>query len=456
MDEEIGRRGRASSLDKKLLKKREEKKRGHREEEDLRIIVRRDVTPEAETPPKRRLEDEDAELLEMRRKALESLMKRTDRDIRRSSSRDGRSGSSSSDSESSGESEASLADNVPRAEKEVKKPEPTFIVTMDGIEDIGKYFKKSSTVSEDDSRSKQPPATRSQEIKEDAAVESKASSDAELELHADEDFDEEPSVKTDKKSVKTKAPKKMSSKTNESSEKPTMKVAARKRSPVLAPITTVVSTVTSQPPTMKVAAVKPEFSSKPETTSKGKKSAAKLAAAYAAKLTAIKASKPAATPKTSKVSSNTVPSKPITVPTPPKTAVPVSPVVTQVTPSKTDVPPRKVTAAEGKKAPASPSVRIKTIPAKPAPQIIPSSAAAPAKRKFTPIQAPSPDLPARPTVNRIKSVPLPAGPEAGSVCKFWPKCVRKETCAFYHPPPRSAEVVPGVGGGANRYKWSAN
>merc|ERR1712042_291538 len=69
--------------------------RRDRAEEEMRIIIRRDESASRElspiTPPKKRkLEDDDAELLEMRRKALESLMKRTDRELgkRRGSSKD--------------------------------------------------------------------------------------------------------------------------------------------------------------------------------------------------------------------------------------------------------------------------------------------------------------------------------------------------------------------------------
>ena len=72
---------RESSLDRKLMRKREERLRARAEEEDLRIVVKRDDTPEVTPPKKRKLEDDDAELLEMRRKALESLMKRTDSEL---------------------------------------------------------------------------------------------------------------------------------------------------------------------------------------------------------------------------------------------------------------------------------------------------------------------------------------------------------------------------------------
>ena len=60
----------------------------------IRIIVRRDISPEVpkkkrileETSRRneeRRMEEDDADLMEMRRKALESLMKKRDREIER-------------------------------------------------------------------------------------------------------------------------------------------------------------------------------------------------------------------------------------------------------------------------------------------------------------------------------------------------------------------------------------
>merc|ERR1719234_2831854 len=115
------------------------------EPEEMRIIVRRELTPDETvvTPPKKvKLEEEDAELLEMRRKALESLMKRTDRELvgRRSSPRlmDDSSESSSSESEDSTE-ESEEESNMKKEEGEGGKPEPTFVVTLDGLDK--KYFK---------------------------------------------------------------------------------------------------------------------------------------------------------------------------------------------------------------------------------------------------------------------------------------------------------------------------
>jgi len=404
----------------RLVKKRgDSKRRDEVVEEDLRIVVRRDITPpEPESPPRRRLEDEDAELLEMRRKALESLMKRTDRDIMKKR-RDGSSGSSSSDSdESTGESEGSATD---MEKSKDNKPEPTFIVTMDGIGDIDKYFKKIEPP-----RSGSPSSAK--EIKEKEAIESKASSDGELELHADEDFDEEPKDKVSRRSSKVKSHKGASDKV-ESTEKPIMKVAARKRSPIEG--SEKIKDISTKSSEKKVAAVKPVV-----VTKSG--SAAKLAAAYSAKLSAIKAAKPdpAATEKTNKSYDHDNGTKADSVPAQKKPISALSPKKKQLAPPTT---------------PTSPSVKIKTIPAKPVlctdskvpPSVVP-------KKKFTPILPPTPDPPSK-APNRIVKSEL----TAGSICTFWPKCFRKDSCAFYHPPP-PAVVSKEPQGGPNRFKWSAS
>jgi len=432
MDEEIHKNVRASSLDRKLLKKRDERRgqgQGTEREEELRIIVRRDESIERnispESPPrKRKLEDDDAELLEMRRKALESLMKRTDRELvrSRSNSRDRKlvhaaeaSSDESDDSETteSDESDVSLSD-IDEQEKSVKKDkssksEPTFIVTMDGIDD--KYFKKANSGSQEESCQKK--------ASDEKESHSKASSDAELELHADEDFDDVPKKMIDDKPIKKAVKKiKADNKKSEMPEKPTMKVAARKRSPVLPPA--------DNQQTQPVAAVKPIQAAKPGPAAKpGSMSmpttakpsgAAKLAASYAAKFAAIKAAK-------AKAAANTE-------------AVPKAPTS------------------------LSPAVRIKTVPAKSQ-----QAQAAPDKPKVkrTPIKAPSPEPPTRsiPGISRLKSAPAGLSyapivhqtlPKSTQTCKYWPNCSRKDSCAFIHPPipPKSAE--PSFG---NKYKWSA-
>eukprot|EP00090_Calanus_glacialis_P020849 TRINITY_DN3217_c0_g1_i1.p1 TRINITY_DN3217_c0_g1~~TRINITY_DN3217_c0_g1_i1.p1 ORF type:complete len:945 (-),score=388.52 TRINITY_DN3217_c0_g1_i1:458-3250(-) len=422
MDEEIEKNVRASSLDRKLLKRREER-RGQREEE-LRIIVRRDDSIERdvspETPPrKRKLEDDDAELLEMRRKALESLMKRTDRELvrSRSNSRDRKiiiplgeassEDSDDSDSTESDESDISLSDaeelqgEANGVKEKSSKPEPTFIVTMDGIDD--KYFKKSNPGPQE---APPPPAKKEKEEKE---PQSKASSDAELELHPNEDFDDIPKKKTNKKIpdaklVQKSVKKGKQDKKPDPSEKPTMKVAARKRSPILPPA--------DSPQAQLVAAGMPIQTARPAVKPG---SAAKLASSYAAKLAAIKAAKAEAADKIS--------------------------------------------------IPLSTAVRIKTIPPKPQAAGQNSTVASKPKVKRIPIQAPSPEPTSRPMlgISRIKSAPSGLSyptpsvpqtlPKSSSTCKFWPNCVRKDACAFYHPPPvapKSAE--PSLG---SKYKWSA-
>ena len=441
MDEEIDKNVRASSLDRKLLKKREERRgqgQTSQREEELRIIVRRDESMERnispETPPrKRKLEDDDAELLEMRRKALESLMKRTDRELvrSRSDSRDRkivRAGEASSeesddsDTSESDESDISLSDvdelDKSGSKDKSSKSEPTFIVTMDGIDD--KYFKKSSAGPQEDSCPKK-------KVKDEKESHSKTSSDAELELHADEDFDDVPKNTVEDKPIKKMVKKVKHDIKPEMAEKPIMKVAARKRSPVLPPAETqqahhvaeVKPTQVAKPSTGTKSAVvsNPGTVTKPAVKPGG---AAKLAASYAAKLAAIKAAKAKAAEKT------------------------------------------EVAAKVPKPKPLSPAVRIKTVPVKP-----PQTKAEPIKAKIkrTPIQAPSPEPPVRsvPGISRIKSapaglsyVPLPHQtiPKSTQTCKFWPNCSRKDSCAFIHPPiptvPKSAD--PSFG---NKYKWSA-
>merc|ERR1712142_365276 len=430
MDEEIHKNVRASSLDRKLLKKRDERRgqgQGTEREEELRIIVRRDESIERnispESPPrKRKLEDDDAELLEMRRKALESLMKRTDRELgkRRGSSKDRKiliplgdvsteDESDETDTSESEESDISLSDvEGVEEQKEEKnnssKAEPTFIVTMDGIDD--KYFEKSNIV-EKEAVVSTPIERKSTEAN------SKCSSDAELELHPNEEFDEIPKKKVYSPPSGTKLAQKSDNKTlvshNGTSVKPTMKVAARKRSPILPPA----DNLQKQP----VATIKPIQVAK-SSGKTGGSNASKLAATYAAKLSAIKAAKTEAA--------------------------------------------KAGNATKTSSAPLSPAVRIKTVPVKPSK----SEAEIKPKVKRKPIKAPTPE-PADKSVggiNRIHSAPADLSftfknsptsiTKSSSICKFWPNCARKSSCAFYHPPmdgPKSVDALS-----SNKYKWSAS
>jgi len=171
----------------------------------MRIIVRRELTPETVTPPKKvRLEEEDAELLEMRRKALESLMKRTDRELvgRRSSPRQRDESSESSSSESEDSTEESEEENGMKEEGEGKS-EPTFVVTLDGLDK--KYFKSQSKgalelarekmESKAEQKVKSKPKEKMNRIEKVKEPGSKMSSDGELELHPHEEFDETPNAK---------------------------------------------------------------------------------------------------------------------------------------------------------------------------------------------------------------------------------------------------------------------
>merc|ERR550517_1799437 len=293
-----GGRGRLA-MDRESIRK--ERRDGIREEikeepSEMRIIVRRELTPETVTPPKKvKLEEEDAELLEMRRKALESLMKRTDRELvgRRSSPRLMDESSESSSSESEDSTEESEEESNLKEEGEGGKSEPTFVVTLDGLDK--KYFKSQGkgalelarekmelTALKAEPRVKSKPSektSRVDKVKKESAG-SKMSSDGELELHPHEEFDEAPNAKEVVHKVTT---------AGQESARPTMKVAARKRSPILA----------TANGTKKVAEVKPVVS----TAAPAKQ----LAGSYAARLTAIKAAKAAAAPAAKKSTVETEP-----------------------------------------------------------------------------------------------------------------------------------------------------
>merc|ERR1740123_976605 len=220
----------------------------------------------------------------MRRKALESLMKRTDKELLKKEqtaqqpTKERRivENESDSDSDISEESDTSLSD------AEVKEPEPTFIVTMDGIDD--NYFKGAAPAKKKEEKPRLKSLARRKA--ESFVSDSKASSDAELELHADVSFDEptQKSVKVKEKKAKKQKKEKRVEKKEDVHEKPTMKVAARKRSPILAPA--------NGEAAMPVADEKPVQEAPAKSSNKGG-NAAKLAASYAAKLAKIKAAKAA-------------------------------------------------------------------------------------------------------------------------------------------------------------------
>jgi len=401
------------------------------EPEEMRIIVRRELTPETVTPPKKvKLEEEDAELLEMRRKALESLMKRTDRELvgRRSSPRLRDESSESSSSESEDSTEESEEDNT-KEEGEGGKTEPTFVVTLDGLDK--KYFKSQGKGALELAREKMEPTALQAELKmktkpneKTSRVEkvkkesvSKMSSDGELELHPHEEFDEAPNTK--------KVVHKVTAVGHEST-RPTMKVAARKRSPILA----------TANGTKKVAEVKPVVSTVAAAPAK------QLAGSYAARLTAIKAAKAAEASKQAASAAK-------------KSEVETEPDLS----NKSDNAP--------KTAPARAKI---TGPTPVAPKPVHKQVSAPAstpkdtptvtkvKRTFTPIGAPSPDP--VPPVSRFKSAP-PAYPSkmassSETICRFWPQCKWKDACAFKHPPIKgNPESVLATSSKVSKFKWSA-
>ena len=402
--------------------------------EEMRIIVRRELTPE--TPPKKiRLEDEDAELLEMRRKALESLMKRTDKELELEKSpspslerrrRLGRLQEESSESSDTSDSEDSTDESELSEVEEEGKAEPTFVVTLDGLDN--KYFQSNQKGVLERAREKvvdKHPAAAVKKTgkRSDKKLErvkrevpgSKVSSDGELELHPSEDFEDQPKKVVHKVSGG-----------QEVSDRPTMAVAARKRSPILGSVTAV---------TKKVAEVKPVVSTaaviQPTAAKLSKPTAAKLAGSYAEKLAAIRAAKAA------KASQPEV--------TAPKT-----------TDTLAEKAPKVPTTKDAPKVAPKAVAKPVSAPAKPV-----SSTDSPAKTrvKRTPITAPSPETAPAPAA-RFLSAPaaLAFTPKVtDTVCRFWPNCKRGDACAFYHPaaPVAKAEAVLSIPANANKFKWSA-
>ena len=353
-------------------------------------------SPEISPPKKRKLEDDDAELLEMRRKALESLMKRTDKELVRTrvDSGDRKIVENISSDSSDSDSELSLSELDTSKEPE---PEPTFIVTMDGIDE--NYF--------NGDMKPQPKAVMRRKAEKIAG--SGASSDGELELHADVNFDDGDSKKTSR------------TKPRETAEKPTMKVAARKRSPILPPTAAETKKV--------VAAVKPL----PKNQSKSV-NAAKLAASYAAKLSEIKASKAKL-----KVSSE------------PEGSLEKNISAGKVI-SADKAPLRKTISVDKSKLTSQAAPMVKLQPA--AAVKTDTKTVVSAKPKRVPIKAPSPERSSPSGVSKLSygnSVPTGTSP---TICKFWPQCTRKDSCIFKHPP-KPTPTTNAFAGNSNKYKWKA-
>jgi len=274
---------------------------------------------------------------------------------------------SDSDSDISEDSDTSLSD----VETAAKEPEPTFIVTMDGIDD--NYFNGTAKAKNKEEKPRLKSLARRKA--ESFVGDSKASSDAELELHADVSFDEptQKSVKAKEKKAKKQKKEKRAEKKEDVHEKPTMKVAARKRSPILAPANG--------------EAAKPVADEKPvqEPSAKSSKggNAAKLAASYAAKLAKIKAAK-AAKQKEEEEESAKEPAKETKVEAEPTETAPVKKATPVTAPPVKKVIP--VTVAVKKTIPVAAPPVTKPDPVAKAPE---NKAVSGVKRK--PISAPSPD-----------------------------------------------------------------
>lgn len=488
MDMEVSRSVRSSSLDRKLLARREEKRTKH-DSGDMRIIVRRELTPESEPEPEpepepelelesviplkklKKLDVEDAELLDMRRKALESLMKRTDEDIlpKRSNSMERRiklrrvQDITDSSSESDDTTESEVSEQEPYRRKKTKT-EPTFVVTLDGLEN--KYFKSKKKGALELARERivekpQPVINKVRKespVKVEEVPESKYSSEDELELHPNEDFDD---VTTPKKVVQQTS--------QDTSDRPVLKVAGRKRSPILASesykssgskkvaeVRPVVAaqpagpSSTRQPGKLAVVVKEPKVSqsvpvSKPppvnviskSQTQKGvsttQNSAPTVAKVTTSKITTQKIIAPAKT-VTKSVSVNNVS----------KTSVPVTSKSALVTSKPAQVSAKSNVVKSTVTSTVKKELSVKEDPAK-------------TKIKRTPITAPTPDP--YPVYTRFQPTPsiLPFPTKTSqTVCKFWPACIRKDSCAFYHPlPPNSAEAILSTSANVNKFKWSA-
>merc|ERR1719402_58371 len=178
----------------------------------------------------RRLDEDDDELLEMRKKALESLMRRRSREEVAPGERkiiiplDDESSSDSDTSSSSKESEVSLSDveelqaksrelerrvrnrqgrdraqepigrhrqdqkrDVREEEGSDNEREPTFTVTLDGIDE--KYFKKCGPLNAPLPLIR-PSPEKNEEEAQNESFEREEESDQELVLHPNEEFDE--------------------------------------------------------------------------------------------------------------------------------------------------------------------------------------------------------------------------------------------------------------------------
>jgi len=518
MDRELEKLGRASSLDRELKRKRDLKKRKveaidlveEEDDDEIRIIVRRDdsekdpsekeeeveeekvvveeelVVEEEEeeevakpSPPKKQkknvveetkeepvveeeseLDLEDADLLEMRRKALESLMRRREEERKQKEDRDEKkrrreleraeaeaedgerkiiiplNEDTTDSSDSSGsDSDVTLSDvedlkrkasgaKSGRNEEEGEEGEPTFIVTMDGIDE--KYFKHQAKKEVDSSKKAK-----------------NTSPDDELQLHPDEDFDSpRHSPKIAKKSAKVKA---LKSAKAEKSAKPTKVV---KTSAVVA---------TTALPTKTI--INPKFRAKVSEM----------------KLGPVKQVKPK-TPPAKPVVVQTKPAVKIAakpaVKVPAKTAIkvvaaPVKPTVKSVKP--TAVPVKTTTVKTAGLAVKTKPVKTKII-LRPVSCEVPVAVTPKPKPKFTPISAPAigdstqqsnvislkPRFKPVAPVVAFNSLPTYSSSQAQSseICKYFPKCARGAACFFRHPS-SPAEALLLKQTGVSKFKWSA-
>jgi len=489
MDDELEKMGRRSSLDRQLEGRRRTSKedlaRGRRKspevqmrrrspepelrrkrniDEDVRIIVRRDISPEVpkkkrileETSRRneeRRMEEDDADLMEMRRKALESLMKKRDREIERGERKIiiplGNDSSSDSDSSTTSkqESEVSLSDveelqaKSRELERRIKKhqgrspeteisrerrqnrdrerqkqeerrqvrhededrsdgeKEPTFVVTLDGIDE--KYFKKSAGPLNAPLPLKraESPVGETKNSNDKKNEIDQEDSDQELVLHPNENFDEpEVDVKKKEAAAKKKSVKKNSKMIDKSHDRKMTetKEPKDKSSPKLTEAKRPILVKPVAPVTgRKRSPIRP-----PTTTTNSNNSS--LINGKEKKIAAVKPSMATVPVKVREAQQTTKPKD-------------VSDGVTK--PKRTPI-----TAPEPDNRPVT-SLKLK-----------------PFSRTMSYSGNPYPN-----------TAPAALQTRSGETCAYWPNCVRGSSCMFYHPP-----VSPESSLSGSKYKWTAS
>jgi len=198
------------------------------EEDDKPSPPKKIKTMEKQKPVKAEEELDDVELQEMRRKALESLKRKRQAEQREAKDVQQQRQDSNSDQSSDSDSETSLSDSSDqdidaRSGGNASTNQPTFIVTMDGIDE--KYFKEGPTdlVKKKSDTKEMLERPKSRGIKRQSPV------DDSLELYTEESF-ESPSHTPEPSKYKDKPISRQSSQTDHKQkdiEKSTMKTISK-------------------------------------------------------------------------------------------------------------------------------------------------------------------------------------------------------------------------------------